>query len=139
MRHDLDLGSVVLDAWVLPLTNARVQKLSSAIQSLLSAKPQPLGVYLSDKESILWKRLLPALAERCRNWHHKADCEYRIKGAIPLSVKENQNPLCGCGEDKVSPSFAKVKQWAPFTKYVTRVAICTGFPGSVCGVFDTVA
>ncbi|KAL8859677.1 MAG: hypothetical protein Q9178_003791 [Gyalolechia marmorata] len=128
MRHDLDLGSVVLDAWVLPLTNARVEKLSSAIQGLLSAKPRPLGVYLSDKESILWKRLLPALAERCRNWHHKATCEYRIKGAIPLSVEENQNPLCGCGEDKVSSSFAKVKQWAPFTKYVTRVAIAPVFP-----------
>ena len=128
MRHDLDLGSVVLDAWVLPLTDARVQKLNSAIQSLLSSKPQPLGVYLSDKESILWKRLLPALAERCRNWHHKASCEYRIKGTIPLSVEENQNPLCGCGEDKVSSSFAKVKQWAPFTKYVTRVAIAPVFP-----------
>ncbi|KAL8726803.1 MAG: hypothetical protein Q9166_006485 [cf. Caloplaca sp. 2 TL-2023] len=128
MRHDLDLGSVVLDAWVLPLTVPRVWKLDSALHGLLSAKPQPVSVYLSDRESTLWKRMLPALAERCCTWDHKADCQYRIEGRIPLSIEENQNPLCSCGEGKVPPNFATVNtQWAPFAKYVTRIALAPVF------------
>ncbi|KAL8949501.1 MAG: hypothetical protein Q9183_007599, partial [Haloplaca sp. 2 TL-2023] len=72
MRHDLDLGSVVLDAWVLPLTIDMDKSLESSCQRLFSkSKPQPLGLILSDKELTLWKRLLPALAERCRTWNHK--------------------------------------------------------------------
>ncbi|KAI4246403.1 MAG: hypothetical protein L6R42_009922, partial [Xanthoria sp. 1 TBL-2021] len=116
LHHDLDLGSVVLDAWVLPLTTDRVQKLAPGLQGLLSAEPPPVGVYLSDRESTMWKRLLPALAERCRTWNHKASCEYRNKGQIPLSIEEDQNPLCGCG------------RWALFAKYVTRIAIVPVFP-----------
>ncbi|KAL8719023.1 MAG: hypothetical protein Q9225_003904, partial [Loekoesia sp. 1 TL-2023] len=84
MRHDLDLGSIVLDAYVMTLTKARLQSLSSASQRLLSAKSMPsLGVYVSDEESVLWKRLLPALAERCRTWQHNTNCEYRTEGKIP--------------------------------------------------------
>lgn len=128
LHHDLDLGSIVLDAWVLPLTTDRVQMLAPGLQGLLSAEPPPVGVYLSDRESTMWKRLLPALAERCRTWNHKASCEYRNKGQIPLSIEEDQNPLCGCGEGQVTPSFTKVKQWAPFAKYVTRIAIAPVFP-----------
>ena len=128
LHHDLDLGSVVLDAWVLPLTHQRVQKLAPGIQNLMSAEPPPVGVSLSDRESTLWKRLLPALAERCRTWNHRASCEYRTKGEIPLSVEEDQSPLCCCGEGKITSSFTKVKQWAPFAKYVTRIAIAPVFP-----------
>ena len=128
LHHDLDLGSVVLDAWVLPLTIERVQKLANGLQGLLSAKPPPVGVLLSGRESTLWKRLLPALAERCRTWNHKASCEYRTEGQIPLSTDEDQSPLCSCGEGKVTSSFTKVKQWAPFAQYVTRVAIAPVFP-----------
>ncbi|KAI4100501.1 MAG: hypothetical protein L6R37_005452 [Teloschistes peruensis] len=127
MRHDLDLGSVVLDAWVLPLTIPRVQKLSNALAGLMEIKP--LGINVSDSESILWKRLLPALAERCRTWNHTPQCEYHQKGIIPLSTEEAQNPLCGCGEGKVPSDFAKsVKEWKPFAKYVTRIAIAPVFP-----------
>lgn len=129
MRHDLDLGSVVLDAWVLPLTDERVHKLGAALQDLMSAKPRPLGVCVSDRESILWKRLLPALAERCRTWKHNPNCEYRAKGRIPLSVEDNHNPLCSCGEGKVPAGFAKANStWAPFAQYLTRIAIAPIFP-----------
>ncbi|KAL8714524.1 MAG: hypothetical protein Q9220_001472 [cf. Caloplaca sp. 1 TL-2023] len=130
MCHDLDLGSVVLDAYVLPLTLKRVKTLSTALHHLQVAKSKPIGVYLSDGESTLWKRLLPTLAERCRiGWNHSEKCEYRARGAIPLSVEEAENPLCSCGEGKVPPDFAKtIKEWAPFSKYVTRIAISPIFP-----------
>lgn len=64
MSHDLDLGSIVLDAYVVSLTISIVHELMDAF-ALLQRK-QPLGIVLSRRESILWKRLLPALAERCR-------------------------------------------------------------------------
>ncbi|KAL8630861.1 hypothetical protein Q9189_003446 [Teloschistes chrysophthalmus] len=121
MRHDLDLGSVVLDAWVLPLTIPRVHQLSNALAGLMETKP--LGIKASDSESLLWKRLLPALAERCRIWNHTAQCEYRQKGKIPLSTEEARNPLCSCGEGNVPSDFGKsIKEWKPFakTQSVTR-------------------
>ncbi|KAL8776646.1 MAG: hypothetical protein Q9194_003025 [Teloschistes cf. exilis] len=127
MRHDLDLGSVVLDAWVLPLTIPRVHKLSNALAGLMEIKP--LGINVSIRKSVLWNRLLPALPERCRTWIHTPHCEYRRKGIIPLSTEEAQNPLCSCGEGKVPSDFAKlVKEWKPFAKYVTRIAIAPVFP-----------
>lgn len=129
MRHDLDLGSIVLDAYVMTVTKARLKSLSSASQRLLSAKSMPsLGVYVSNEECVLWKRLLPALAERCRTWQHNEKCEYRTGGKIPLSVAADENPLCSCGEGKVSSSFpTHAKEWAPFEKYVTRIAIAPIF------------
>ncbi|KAL8743402.1 MAG: hypothetical protein Q9190_004236 [Brigantiaea leucoxantha] len=127
MLHDLDLGSVVLDAWVLPLTISRVKKLGSSLARV--QETGPLGVFLSEKESILWKRLLPALAERCRTWNHGTKCEYQKKGVIPLSTAEDQNPLCSCGEGKDSKNAAELmKGWGAIAKYATRIAIAPIFP-----------
>ncbi|KAL9040319.1 MAG: hypothetical protein Q9214_004536 [Letrouitia sp. 1 TL-2023] len=126
MRHDLDLGSVVLDAFVIPFTVPRVMELRSALGRLQDT--QPVTVEVSDKELVLWKRMLPGLAERCRTWNHKSTCEYRSK-SIPLSTEEAQNPLCRCGEGKVPANFAKtVKEWAPFAKYAVRIALAPVFP-----------
>ncbi|KAL8872720.1 MAG: hypothetical protein Q9174_001698 [Haloplaca sp. 1 TL-2023] len=131
MRHDLDLGSIVLDAWVLPYTTEMEKKLNSATERLVEkSNPRPLALVCREQELILWKRLLPALAERCRTWSHRDGCEYRKKGAtIPLSTKEAENPLCSCGEGRTTADFAKKdKLWAPFAKCVTRVAIAPIFP-----------
>jgi hypothetical protein len=36
-----------------------------------------------------WKKVLPALAERCRTWSHLETCEYTQPGAtVPLSLDE---------------------------------------------------
>ena len=80
--HDLDLGSVVLDVWALPLPIPRVKEFGSNLARV--QETELLGVLLSEKRSILWKRLLPALAERCRTWNHGTECEYQTKGVIPL-------------------------------------------------------
>lgn len=130
LRHDLDLGSIALDAYFMPLTKARLQTLSAAVPRLLSVNAKPaLGLSLSDDESTLWKRLLPALAERCRTWQHKGTCEYRSNGKIPLSVEPEENPLCTCGEGQTPSDFAEDnEEWAPFAKYVTRIAIAPVFP-----------
>jgi len=127
-RHDLDLGSLVMEAYALPLTVSRVIELQSALGRRL--KVEALQIAVSREEMILWKRMLPALAERCRTWSHKKTCEYSVRGA-PLSTEEESSPLCSCGEGKISGAeLAKLghKEWAPFAKYVVRIAISPIFP-----------
>ena len=128
LRFDLDLGSVVMEAYVVPLTIPRVKELLQPLHALQGTQPRSIRV--SDDESILWKRMLPALAERCRTWNHKSTCEYQTKGA-PLSTEEGTSPLCSCGEGMISRTeLAKLglKEWAPFAKYAIRVAIAPIFP-----------
>ena len=128
IRHDFDLGSVIMDAYVVPFTIPRVKELFQALNALHDT--EPLSIRVSDDESTLWKRMLPALAERCRTWNHKPTCEYRNKGA-PLSIEAGTSPLCSCGEGQISGrELAKLglKEWAPFAKYAIRVAIAPIFP-----------
>ena len=128
IRFDLDLGSVVMEAYVVPLTISRVKELFRPLGALQES--QPLSIRVSNEESILWKRMLPALAERCRTWNHKSACEYQSRGA-PLSTEEGQSPLCSCGEGIISGAeLAKLgsKEWAPFAKYAIRIAIAPIFP-----------
>lgn len=128
IRHDLDLGSLVMEAYVVPLTIPRVKELLPSLKALQTT--EPCAIRVSNDESTLWKRMLPALAERCRTWQHKSTCEYQNKGA-PLSTEEGKSPLCSCGEGNVSGSeLAKLglKEWAPFAKYAVRVAIAPIFP-----------
>ncbi|KAI4195574.1 MAG: hypothetical protein LQ346_003396 [Caloplaca aetnensis] len=146
LRHDLDLGSIVLDAYIMPLTMARFGALSpvnqNIIQHFYSSQTNPaLSIELDDNEVILWKRLLPVLAERCRTWQHKDTCEYRKEGKIPLSIEEDENPLCSCGEGVVPADFTKDNaEWEPMARYVTRIAISPVFPVSyvetTAGIFD---
>lgn len=128
IRHDLDLGSLVMEAYVVPFTIPRVKELLQPLNAL--QETEPCAIRVSDDESILWKRMLPALAERCRTWKHKSTCEYRNKGS-PRSIEEGKSPLCSCGEGNISGTeLAKLglKEWAPFAKYAIRVAIAPIFP-----------
>lgn len=128
LRHDLELGSVVMEAYVVPLTIPRVKELYAAICQL--QRTTPAGINLTNEESTLWKRMLPALAERCRTWKHRSTCEYKLKGT-PLSTEEGETPLCSCGMGKISGSELGelgVKEAAPFAKYATRIAIAPIFP-----------
>lgn len=122
LRHDRDSGSLVMDAYVMPLTHARITKVLPALQNYVKAKP--LSIVVSKEESNLWKHLLPAIAERCRHtWTHSDTCEYRVQGRIPLSTTHGENPLCSCGEGRSIDSFPKRTECKPFAKYVTRIAI----------------
>ncbi|KAI9821499.1 MAG: hypothetical protein M1832_003347 [Thelocarpon impressellum] len=120
IRHDLDSGSIILDACVVPLTHARCGKLLPALSRLMSTRL--LGINLSKEETVTWKQMLPALAERCRTWKHRSSCEYGKRGA-PLSTEEGENPLCSCGEGQVPAGFGDQAERAPFARYATQVAI----------------
>lgn len=129
LRHDLDLGSIVLDTCVVPLTYFMMHDLYTPLANMQERNPR--GIVLPEKESILWKRLIPALVERCRTWTHKTTCEYQeMGGAAPLSTDEYETPLCSCGQGKnLLDDFTKQEngEWAPFAKYATRMAIAPIF------------
>ena len=118
----------VMEAYVLPFTISKVMSLQSALTRLQES--YVLALRLSNEESILWRQMMPALAERCRDWEHGPKCGYKSEGP-PVSLEEGKSPLCTCGEGKISNTdFAKLgkKSWGPFAKYVTRIAISPIFP-----------
>lgn len=126
VRHDLDLSSIIMNAYVISLTDVKVQELASALASLIV---KMINVYLSSKESILWKCMLSVLAKRCRIWSHVTICQY-CKKSVSLLTAINQTSLCSYDEEKIDADFRKNKTWALFSKYVTRVAIMSIFPVS---------
>ncbi|MCJ1410466.1 hypothetical protein MMC19_004551 [Ptychographa xylographoides] len=125
LRHDLNSQSVVLEAYVVSLTIARTIHLDKALANWVKAKP--LSISVSTDEARLWKCLLPALSERCRNYAHKPTCEYKSDG-IPRTTATDKSPLCSCGEGKVSDEFLADPVRRPFARYATRIAITQLFP-----------
>jgi hypothetical protein len=95
-------GSVILAAAAIPWT-ATMMKLP-AVQEFLEANAGKHTARFRLKEDRLkaWKKVLPALAERCREWSHGQRCEYTAPGAtLPLSLNTWAPCLCRCGQGKL--------------------------------------
>ncbi|KDQ54528.1 hypothetical protein JAAARDRAFT_135381 [Jaapia argillacea MUCL 33604] len=127
LRFDLASHTVVCDGYVLPLTPELMDKIREPFAKLGPATNREMshvGVY--DGELQAWKRLLPALVERCRSsWAHGDKCEYLAKGTIPLTddMDTYLDPLCSCGRGKGVEGMRKVGLWKPFAPHVTRIAV----------------
>ncbi|CAL1701833.1 unnamed protein product [Somion occarium] len=134
LRLDLPAHTVVADAFVLPVNQSI---LKTGLKEAFSLTNSIFGVNLSPDELIMWKRALPAMAERCRHWTHKMKCLYKKHGKIPLSTEYVHSPLCDCGVGRDIQTLITRKEWKPFAPYVTRVAISPLFSvsylESVCG------
>jgi hypothetical protein len=90
-------GSIVLAAAVIPWTTAMQQ--DAKVRTFLQDQHHVIDVRLNDDEMRFWKTVLPALAERCREWSHGPACEYAAPGArIPLSLESKGPVLCSCGQ-----------------------------------------
>ncbi len=131
LRLDGAAGSVVVDAAVIPLTMDIV--MAPEMRGFFADSGRGGGgegtttiVKVDDAELALWKRVLPALAERCRSWDHGPACEYRKPGAaVPLSLEHGAPVLCGCGRGKLPADFAipGLRHWDAARRHATRVAI----------------
>jgi len=121
IRLDLPSHTVVADGYVLPLT----QDIILTCRALLGTiETEMLGIKMFGDEPKAWKQILPAFAERCRQWKHKSDsCEYILKGSAPLSVESKESPLCSCGRGQDLEAFLRVKEWRKLAPYVTRIAL----------------
>lgn len=121
LRFDLASHTLVADAYVLPLNEDRLRKVERTLVAIIN---DLLHVELWGDEVAAWKRLMPALAERCRTWKHGPNCEFLAEKSIPLSLEHESDPLCSCGKGKdVGTAFMKEKKWEYAAPFVTRIAI----------------
>lgn len=128
LRLDGANGSVVADAAVLPFTVDLVTGGAVETFLLLLRSLECCSLKVDDGELELWKRALPALAERCRTWSHGEKCEYkRPRACIPLSVEHGKPVLCSCGQGKLPPAFTGLPEWETAARFATRVAISPTF------------
>lgn len=124
-------ASIVMDAAVLPLTEQLLNsgKLKTFLKKL--SKQQVCAIDVNDELLALWKRVLPAFAERCRTWLHGPNCEYKEPGAtVPLTTTHGEQFMCSCGNGQFDPSgFTNVPGWDKIaSKHAVRVAISPTFP-----------
>ncbi|TGJ78966.1 hypothetical protein E0Z10_g9806 [Xylaria hypoxylon] len=126
LRIDLATRAVVLDCAVLPLHEEIIHKLANFLDPLLS---QGLcQIQVDDAELQLWKHVLPACVERCRQWVHKDGCEYAAAGQVPLAVENGEKFMCTCGNGKFPDGFLRgVPSWELAAKYAVRAAISPPF------------
>ncbi|RPB28537.1 hypothetical protein L211DRAFT_818299 [Terfezia boudieri ATCC MYA-4762] len=120
LRLDLSSQTAVVDAYVLPLTEEVIARYPRRISRIY--RDGIVNIRIGEGELTGWKDMMPAIAERCRTWKHTPACEYRVSG-IPVSIAMGQSPLCSCGLGVVGDEFVKQKEWEPFRKHVTRIAL----------------
>ncbi|RYP06116.1 hypothetical protein DL764_003338 [Monosporascus ibericus] len=126
LRVDLASRAVVLDCAILPLYKELMPRLGQFLGALASRRF--IHIKVNGAEMKLWKHVLPAYVERCRSWEHGADCEYARAGAVPLTVEEEKQFLCTCGNGRFPPRFIEnVAHWNAVSQYAVRAAISPAF------------
>ncbi|MCJ1288093.1 hypothetical protein MMC26_007447 [Xylographa opegraphella] len=126
LKLDLANHTVVLDAAVLPLHTSLMAKIEAFL-----GKVMQMGfcnIKVNNDELRLWKQMLPAWVERCRDWEHRTSCQYLTTSKIPLSIENGENPLCSCGEGSLPPKYILgIPRWELAAKYAVRAAISPSF------------
>lgn len=127
-RLDPSNRTVVLDAAILPMTKDMVLNIIPLIERHLLGNM--LHIKVDDKEKKLWKEVLPAYVERCRDWEHRPDCEYTREGSrVPLTTELYKQLLCSCGNGKFPKDYITgVPHWDKAAKHSVRAAISLPFP-----------
>lgn len=124
IRLDEANTSVALDAAVIPFTVDIIKGGKLEAFLLILRELECCTITVDDEELVLWKKVLPALAERCRTWTHTAECEYARPGAtIPLSTEPGEQVLCSCGAGKLPEEFIGLPEWDVASQFATRIAI----------------
>ncbi|KAI1085187.1 hypothetical protein F5B20DRAFT_589950 [Whalleya microplaca] len=126
LRIDLGNRTVALDCAVLPLYKVMAPQLQHCLK-----KPFSQGVktfHTTAAALRLWRSVLPAYVERCRQWEHRDNCEYAAAHTVPLSIESGEPCLCSCGNGEFPPDFISgVAQWRVMSKYAVRAAISPPF------------
>lgn len=117
-------ATVALDAAVIPFTADIIKGGKLEAFLLILRELECCTITVNDEELVLWKKVLPALAERCRNWSHTPECEYtRPDATIPLSTEMGKQVLCSCGAGKLPEDFLSLPEWDVAAQFATRIAI----------------
>lgn len=124
LRLDGANATVALDGAVIPFTVETITggKLDSFLLMLRTLECCTITV--NDEELVLWKKVLPALVERCRTWSHSPECEYlRPNATIPLNIEPATQVICSCGTGKLPEDFINLPEWDTAAEFATRLAI----------------
>ncbi|KAI4736111.1 hypothetical protein E4T50_13378 [Aureobasidium sp. EXF-12298] len=108
LRHDRDTGSIFLDGFFIPVTAEFVERMLAS-----KTNPECLVIDTSKEHLELWQHLVPALAERCRSWEHKSDCNYKTKTDTTF--------LCDCGIGQNASAMPRPHK--AIAKFATRIAL----------------
>ncbi|KAG6919771.1 hypothetical protein DXG01_001610 [Tephrocybe rancida] len=123
LRLDLPSHTLIADACILPATRSTSgMKIITQCLNLACARSGIVMLSTPTREIRVWWQLLPALAERCRNWSHSATCKYRDLG-VPDVPDLNTSPLCDCGRGKSLPPSFLAGEYSILAPFVTRVAL----------------
>jgi hypothetical protein len=122
VRMDVSNQSVLMDAALVPFP---LGKEMMQLAFLLAKQGENVGEIYSDEDEVkFWKHLLPAFAERCRQWQHKPSCEYKSTGRIPLSTESDKHYVCSCGLGVFPENYLKdIKGSKDLLKHAVRVAV----------------
>ena len=115
---DGNSNTVVAETYVVPMTAS--QTLDPRFYPVMKKLAPAMTTTVDQDVFLLWKKLLPAMAERCRDWEHTASCEFA--DGLPEYFDPEKSPLCSCGVGKVGKNFSQGR-WKEATSFVTRVAI----------------
>ncbi|KAK4143431.1 uncharacterized protein C8A04DRAFT_12355 [Dichotomopilus funicola] len=140
-------GGMVLDAAVLPITREMMEGVGTGEEKLRDSGMEEFLLLLRSldcctmlvgaEELVLWKKTLPALAERCRTWMHRDGdaCEYVAAGGkVPVSVVEGEQVLCSCGQGQFPKDYLQLPGWdTTAARYATRVAISPVYASALVG------
>ncbi|KAG2153346.1 hypothetical protein DEU56DRAFT_774747 [Suillus clintonianus] len=124
LRLDVGSHTMIADAWVMPSSPSfeKFEAFSKVSGHVKPSNMQMVGMGVEERKA--WMHLLVAATERCRTWEHKINCEYRVQGAIPLTLEPDQSPICSCGAGVGTEAFVKkYPMLRPLAPYVTRAAI----------------
>lgn len=118
LYFDHNANTVVAEAYVVPMT--ATQTLDPRFYPLMMKLAPTISTGVHQDVYILWKRLLPAMAERCRDWEHTSACEFAE--GVPETLDPDRSPLCSCGLGKVGKTFSQ-GIWKDASAFVTKIAI----------------
>ncbi|KAG2754005.1 hypothetical protein P692DRAFT_201764049 [Suillus brevipes Sb2] len=124
LRLDVGSHTMVADAWVMPSSPSfeKFEAFSKVSSHLRPSNMKMVGMGVEERKA--WMHLLVAATERCRTWEHKTNCEYRVQGAIPLTLEPDESPICSCGAGVGTESFVKrYPMLRPLAPHVTRAVI----------------
>ncbi|PKS07182.1 hypothetical protein jhhlp_005782 [Lomentospora prolificans] len=129
VRLDSASNSVILDAAVMPMTTEMLKNPEIEGFLLLLRTLEICSLDVDEAELKVWKKSLPAFAERCRTWEHLATCEYKAPNAtVPLSLEKGGPVLCSCGKGEMPDTFLNLPGWhETASRYAVRVAISPAF------------
>lgn len=124
IRLDGANASVALDAAVIPFTVDIMKGGKLEAFLLILRELECCTITVDDDELVLWKKVLPALAERCRSWAHTPECEYaKPEATVPLSTEPGKQVLCSCGAGRLPENFISLPEWHVASQFATRIAI----------------